>query len=87
MKRIVLIFIVILTSFLSGCKNDMDHEVKLVTPEEMKAIMELEDVQLSARISASGEAMARSGDFESAPVDVATAPEVAAALLIDRVVK
>ncbi|MEO6169622.1 MAG: tetratricopeptide repeat protein [Lysobacter sp.] len=52
-----------------------------------RKLSELEDVQLSARISASGEAMARSGDFESAPVDVATAPEVAAALLIDRVIK
>ena len=46
MKRIVLIFIIVFTSVLSGCKNDMDHEVKLVTPEEMKAIMELEEVQL-----------------------------------------
>lgn len=47
----------------------------------------LEHVQLSARISASGDAMSRSGDFESAPVQVETAPEVAAALLIDRQVK
>lgn len=52
-----------------------------------KKLSELEQVQLSARISASGEAMARSGDFESVPVEVEGAPEVAAALLIDRVVK
>lgn len=52
-----------------------------------KKLSELSTVQLSARISASGEAMPRSGDFESAPVDVDAAPDVAAALLIDRVVK
>ena len=50
-------------------------------------LSQLENVQLSARISASGNAMQASGDFESAPVEVASAPEVAAALLIDRVVK
>lgn len=52
-----------------------------------KKLSELDHVQLSARISASGEAMPRSGDFESAPVDVKAGPEAAAALLIDRVVK
>lgn len=50
-------------------------------------LSELQQVQLSARVSASGDAMPRSGDFESAPVLVEAAPEVAAALLIDRVVK
>ncbi|QOW25571.1 tetratricopeptide repeat protein [Lysobacter sp. H23M47] len=50
-------------------------------------LSELEQVRLSARISASGEASARPGDFESAPVEVEAGPEVAAALLIDQVVK
>lgn len=50
-------------------------------------LSELEQVQLSARISASGEATARRGDFEAAPVDVDAGPEGAAALVIDRVVK
>lgn len=50
-------------------------------------LSQLEQVRLSARISASGEASARPGDFESAPVEVEAGPEVAAALSIDQVVK
>lgn len=37
---------VVFASCLSGCKNDMDSEIKVVTPEEMQSIMEQEDVQL-----------------------------------------
>lgn len=50
-------------------------------------LSQLEQVQLSARISASGDASAQPGDFESAPVLLDTGPAGVAALLIDRVVK
>jgi cytochrome c-type biogenesis protein CcmH len=50
-------------------------------------LSQLDKIQLSARVSASGDASAQPGDFESAPVLVDAAPEVAAALLIDRIVK
>ncbi|WP_035479173.1 rhodanese-like domain-containing protein [Gelidibacter mesophilus] len=46
MKRIVFIFIIMSALFLTGCKDDMDGEINVVTPEEMQALMELEDVQL-----------------------------------------
>ncbi|MCE7031219.1 tetratricopeptide repeat protein [Lysobacter sp. GX 14042] len=47
----------------------------------------LDQVELSARISASGDATPQPGDLESAPATVATGPETAAALLIDKVVR
>ena len=50
-----------------------------------RKLSELAQVQLSARVSASGDASARPGDFESAPVLVDNGAEVAAALLIDRI--
>ncbi|MGY0619729.1 tetratricopeptide repeat protein [Lysobacter sp. A378] len=50
-------------------------------------LSQLDQVQLSARISASGDASAQPGDFESASVTIDTGPEAAAALLIDQVVK
>lgn len=46
MKHFFLLFTLVSVSFLMGCKEDMDQEIKLVTPEEMKSLMELEDVQL-----------------------------------------
>lgn len=46
MKRFLLIFIVVFASFLTGCKDDADDQIILVTPEEMQSLMELEDVQL-----------------------------------------
>jgi len=46
MKRLLLIFFVVTASFLTSCKNDLEGEIKLVTPEEMQDLMELEDVQL-----------------------------------------
>ena len=46
MKRLLLVFIIVFTVFLTGCKNDTDDQIKLVTPEEMQSLMELEDVQL-----------------------------------------
>ena len=50
-------------------------------------LSELDQVQLSARISASGDASAQPGDFESAPVTIDNGPDAAAALLIDQIVK
>ncbi|TDU39462.1 rhodanese-related sulfurtransferase [Gelidibacter sediminis] len=46
MKRLLLIFTVVTAAFLTSCKDDIDGEIQLVTPEEMQALMELEDVQL-----------------------------------------
>ena len=46
MKRFLLIFIIVFASFLTGCKDDSDDQIILVTPEEMFSLMELEDVQL-----------------------------------------
>lgn len=47
----------------------------------------LDEVELSARISASGDAAAQPGDLESVPVIVGTGPDAVAALLIDKVVR
>lgn len=46
MKRLLLIFTVVATSFLLSCEDDHGSEIKLVTPEEMHSLMEMEDVQL-----------------------------------------
>lgn len=46
MKRYLLIFIIIVTPLFTDCKNDIDDQIQLVTPEEMVSLMELEDVQL-----------------------------------------
>ena len=46
MKRFLLIFILVFASCLSGCRNDSDDQIKLVTAEEMISLMELEGVQL-----------------------------------------
>ncbi|MDX1550368.1 MAG: tetratricopeptide repeat protein [Lysobacter spongiicola] len=50
-------------------------------------LSDLEQVRLSARISASGDATAKPGDFESEPVLVDVSPDAAAALMVDRVVQ
>lgn len=47
----------------------------------------LDQVELSARISANGDATPRPGDLESAPATVGTGPDAVAALLIDKVVR
>lgn len=47
----------------------------------------LEQVELVARISASGDAIPQPGDLESEPVVVATGPDAVAALLVDKVVR
>lgn len=46
MKRLLLILIVVSASFLTGCKQDVEDEIMIVTPEEMQVLMGLEDVQL-----------------------------------------
>lgn len=46
MKRFLLVFLIVFTSFLTGCKDATDDQIELVTPEEMISLMELEDVQL-----------------------------------------
>lgn len=50
-------------------------------------LSQLAQVEISARVSASGDATAHPGDFEAAPVLTDVAPNAAAALLIDRVVE
>lgn len=57
------------------------------SPMPTLKLSQLDRVELIARISASGDATARPGDFESTPMQVDTAPDAAAALLIDRVVE
>ena len=46
MKRILLGFVFLFAALLTSCKYDNDDQIKLVTPEEMQSLMELEDVQL-----------------------------------------
>jgi rhodanese-related sulfurtransferase len=46
MKRLVLICAVTAALFLASCEDDNGSAIKLVTPEEMQSLMELEDVQL-----------------------------------------
>lgn len=46
MKRISLIFIVVFTFLIIGCKKESDDQITLVTPEEMLSLMEMDDVQL-----------------------------------------
>jgi len=50
-------------------------------------LSDMDQVQISVRVSASGDAAPRPGDFEATPVVVATSPRAVAALLIDRVVE
>lgn len=57
------------------------------SPMPTLRLSQVEAVELSARISATGQAAAQPGDMESAPVLVETGPEAAAALVIDRVIE
>lgn len=56
------------------------------SPMPTLKLSQLDTVELVARISASGDARAASGDFSSAPVQVAPGEGAKAALLIDQVV-
>ena len=57
------------------------------SPMPTLKLSQVEQVELVARISASGDATARPGDFESAPVRVEPGPDAAAALMIDHVIE
>ena len=46
MKKIILILCVALAVSVTSCKNEEQTEIKLVSPEEMQTLLELEDVQL-----------------------------------------
>jgi len=50
-------------------------------------LSQLDRVELTARVSASGDATAQAGDFESIPVVVDTGPQASAALMVDRVIE
>lgn len=50
-------------------------------------LSDMDEVAISVRVSASGDAAPQPGDFEATPVVVATSPGAVAALLIDRVVE
>jgi len=57
------------------------------SPMPTLKLSQVEQVELVARISASGDAAAQPGDFESAPARVEPGPDAAAALMIDRVIE
>lgn len=46
MKKLAIVLGAVLTMLLLGCKSDVQEGVKVVTPEEMQNILEMEDVQL-----------------------------------------
>lgn len=47
MKQLVTMFSLALVLLVSGCKEDTDQgEIKLVTPEEMKTLVDQKDVQV-----------------------------------------
>jgi len=47
MKRILLVLLVVINVFAYSCKEESkSSEIQLVTPEEMKELSQLEDVQL-----------------------------------------
>ncbi len=57
------------------------------SPMPTLKLSQVDQVEVIARISASGDATARPGDFESAPARVAPGPDAAAALMIDHVIE
>lgn len=46
MKQLLLIFCLALSVSLTGCKEEVKGDIQLVTPQEMKSLLELDDVQL-----------------------------------------
>ena len=46
MKNITFMLCLLLVVSVTSCKEDVQAEVKLVSPEEMQTLLELEDVQL-----------------------------------------
>jgi len=46
MKRISIILLVVLFAGLVSCKQNSQSEIKVVSPEEMKSLIEMDEVQL-----------------------------------------
>lgn len=46
MKRTISILLIALTLSVVGCKEASQTEIKVVSPEEMKSLIEMDDVQL-----------------------------------------
>lgn len=46
MKRFSIIFLLTLAIGLTSCKNNTDTDINIVSPEEMKSLIEMDDVQL-----------------------------------------
>ncbi len=46
MKRLFVIFCITATVFSYSCKNSVDSEIQIITPEEMQELSEMDDVQL-----------------------------------------
>ncbi|GAA0740755.1 rhodanese-like domain-containing protein [Gaetbulibacter jejuensis] len=46
MKQVLIVLTLMLTFTVISCKDDSQSDVKLVSPEEMQTLLELEDVQL-----------------------------------------
>lgn len=46
MKQVLIVLTLMLTFTVTSCKDDSQSDVKLVSPEEMQTLLELEDVQL-----------------------------------------
>lgn len=46
MKQLLLIFCLALSVSFTGCKEEVKGDIQLVTPQEMKSLLELDDVQL-----------------------------------------
>ena len=46
MKKITLLFSLIFALALTNCANETQSEIKIITPEEMQTLLELDDVQI-----------------------------------------
>jgi rhodanese-related sulfurtransferase len=46
MKHILSIFLIVITLGFVSCKESPQPEIKVVSPEEMKSLLEMDDVQL-----------------------------------------
>ncbi|NRA94425.1 MAG: rhodanese-like domain-containing protein [Psychroserpens sp.] len=46
MKKLIYLFTACSLLFLSSCASEPNNEIKIVSPEEMQALLEMDDVQL-----------------------------------------
>ncbi len=46
MKKISIVFSLILSLSLTNCEKETQSEIKVISPEEMQTLLELEDVQI-----------------------------------------